>query len=339
MTLTETATITKRFLRVFLIFGATFLILWIAFLIIYNNVIIPYQRSQIKPEKRFGALPKPSYPPTILSSASLTYSLDTKSGGLPSTFPKLMKIYFIPPSETTLLAPDRARQLAASLGFSYGPEILSAREYRFKDPAGGVLVVDLSTGNFSFKRVPSSKPDTPQDEFLADETKLTADFKSYLSQKGLLKTGLEEATMKVIYEGGNARTSNTTTVSLWPGPIDKYPLVTADPKIGLINAVATKFQDPASRYQSLHYTYYPVDKKTFSTYQLKPISQAFSELQQGAGIIVQNPPNQTKASITNVYLAYFLPESYNSFLEPVYVFESDNFTSYVPALTADSYAQ
>src|SRR5581483_3382835 len=106
MTLTETATATKRFLRVFLIFSSGFLVLWIVFLVIYNNIVIPYQRSQIKPEKRFGALPRPNYPPSLVSSSSLSYSLDTNTGALPTNIPRLFNVYFIQPSQTTLLSPD-----------------------------------------------------------------------------------------------------------------------------------------------------------------------------------------------------------------------------------------
>lgn len=338
MTLTETATITKRFLRVFLIFGSAFIVLWIAFLIIYNNFIIPYQRSQERAEKRFGALPQPVYPPSVISSASLTYSLDTRSGGLPPT-PKLINVYFIPPSETTLLSPDRARQLAAALGFNEGPEILSPTQYRFKDSTGGMMQIDLSTSNFSFRRIPTNPPDAAQDETLPDEQRATVTFRNFLDKKGLIKGGLEQGTSNIIYESGDNQNSNTATVSLWPNLVDQYPVVTGNPKIGLINATMTKYQDETLRFPAMSYTYWFVDRKTFSTYELKSANQAFEELKRGSGIVVRNGTSDNKASITNVYLAYYMAESYNSFLHPVLVFEGPQFTAYIPALTPDSYSK
>jgi len=339
MTLTETATITKRFLRVFLIFGGAFLILWIAFLLIYNNIIIPYQKSQIKPEKRFGALPPPSYPPSLISSSSLGYSLDTNSGALPTNLPRLIPVYFITPSQTTLLSPDRARQLAVALNFPSGPEILSPSVYRFRDSNGGTLTIDLNTSNFTYQRNPAAaQPSSPQDQLLPDQSQITTSFHDYLSQKGLLKAGLDGGPMSVLYDKTDNKDSSTAAVSIYPVPINKIPIITSNPNLGLINATVTKYQEETLRYLKLQYTYWPIDLQTFSTYQLEPISLAYQQLQQGQGIIVKNQTTGGKASITSIYLAYFMPDTYSAFLEPVYVFDGDQFRAFVPALTADSYA-
>ncbi len=339
MTLTETATITKRFLRVFLIFGGAFLFLWIAYLYIYNNVYVPYQKSQIKAERRFGPLPKPKYPSSLLSSSSLNYTVDTRSGFLPTGFPKLIKVYFIPPLEVSLLSPDRARKIAFGLGFNDGPDILSQTQYRFYDRTGGNIVLDLTTANFIAKR---GQPiaESPQDDQLPELSTIALDFKNYLNSKALIKSSLVNGATQAFYDGQNKIDSKTATVSLWPEDIEtNLPIVTKSPKEALVRATVTKYKDENYHYQILNYIYWNVDKTTSSSYFLKSVDQAFEELKKGQGIVVKNQTSNSKASITKVYLAYYMSEEYSSFLEPVFVFEGDQFTAYVSALTADSYTQ
>src|SRR5947209_2317570 len=118
MTLTEAAIGTKHWVKFAGIFGVIALIMWLIFLFLYNNVYKPYTKSKVQAEAKFGKIQKPHFPASIVSSAGLTYSLDTASGSLPGNFPILINVYFIPPQETTFLAPDRAKKLAESLKFT-----------------------------------------------------------------------------------------------------------------------------------------------------------------------------------------------------------------------------
>lgn len=333
MTLTETATITKRAARVVGIFGGIFILLWIAFLVLYNNVYIPYQRSQIKPEKKFGALPGIDFPASLISSASLNYSLDTESGGLPANLPRLANVYFIPPLETTLLAPERAKKLASSFGFKSGPDILSKTQYRFSDGNGGTLVADLSSGNFTFQRQPVAGVDNQPGNPLAEPDTLISEFRRYLSDKQLLKPDLQESPAQVIYDNPSRLDAKTATLYLWQDKVNGLPIVTNSPQKALISAVVTRYNQE-QHYSSLTYIYWRIDPETFSTYPLKPVSQAFSELKQGSAVVVRND-SAPNASISRVYLAYFLGDKYAPFLQPVFVFEGDKFSAYVPAV-ADS---
>jgi hypothetical protein len=338
MTLTETATATKRFLRVFLIFGGAFLILWIAYLYIYNNIYIPYKKSQIKAEQRFGALPKPKFPQTLISSASIDYSLDTPTGGLPADPTRLLNVYFIPPVETSFLSPDRAKKLATTLGFPAGPDILSATKYKFNDNRGGNITINLDSGNFEFSRQPENT--TPDLTALPGQDQLGTEFKGYLTAAGLSKPDTDSGPYKVIYNPPDRKDANTATVSIWQANIEtNFPIVTANPDQSLIWATVTKYSAPTSHFTTLNYTYWNVDKETLSTYFSKPVAQAFAELKQGKGVVVKNQSPGAKASISKVYIGYFMSQEYNSFLTPVFVFEGEKFTAYVPALADASYAQ
>ena len=82
----------------------------------------------------------------------------------------------------------------------------------------------------------------------------------------------------------------------------------------------------------MEYTYWNPDVETFSTYPVKSPSQAFTDLKAGKGVMIIQPDNKN-ASITAVSLAYYEPDVYQKYLEPVYVFTGPNMVAYVPAIT------
>lgn len=337
MTLTETATFTKRFLRVVAIFGGAFLTLWIVFLFLYQNVYKPYLHSIAKPQKAFKALPQPDLPASLISSTSLNYSLDTSSGFLPAGIPRLVNVYFITPQETDLGASKRAKKLADNLGFTAGPDILTPSRYKFGGGAGGELVVSLNSGNFEYSR-PVSSTQT-QEAILPDGETLISSFRQYLDSFQLLKNDLKKSRASVIFDNSDRTVAKSATVSIWQDDIDNLPIVTPNPDHGLIQAtVASPGADSSLRYIRLRYTYWPIDHNTASTYEVKPVAKAFDELKMGLATVVKSSP-VNPASITKVYLAYFLPDQYTPYLQPVYVFEGPQFTAYVKALTDDSYTQ
>lgn len=343
MTLTETAAATKRGLRITLIFGSIFLVLWLIFLFVYNNVWVPYQKTQTKPEQRFGPVQKPKFPTSLASTSIFEYSLDTNSGTLPTGLPRLLNVYFIPPQETSLLAPDRARRLADSLNFTSDPLILSPNSYRYSDQDGGQLTIDLSTGNFSYSRViPASSPNGQpllQDPVLGQESELVAELTSLLFTKGLLLPNFQKPRSLVSYDNPNRQMASTAQVSIWPNNIGDFPIVTDNPSVGPISTTMTKYLDQNLKFSKLSYSVWSFDSQTFSTYAIKPINQVFEDFKSGQGVVIKNTTQGSKVSVTKIYLAYYLSSQYQPYLEPIYVFEGDNFTAYIPALTDDSYAK
>ena len=80
------------------------------------------------------------------------------------------------------------------------------------------------------------------------------------------------------------------------------------------------------------YTYWPLDTRSFAAYHLKTSEQAYQELQNGKAYFAQFPQNQTQITITNIFLAYFDGKSPQLYMQPVFVFEGENFLAYVPAI-------
>ncbi len=351
MTLTETAKLTKRgfILLVAIILLST--LGWLGYQYYYYNIYLPsLPKVEIKPDNKFGILPKivfgQSSATISASPTQLKYSLDTPTGNLPTNLPKIVKVYFIPQLGTTLLAPDRARALANGFSFNNGPEFISQTQYRFTDDNNGEFLIDLNTGNFKYahRLIATDSAQfqalgpNPLVDTLGDQISMAQDFRNFLSSKNLIKEQLSNGKIKVIYEKGTAKLSDNARVSMWQNDVDQIPIVTTKFDAGLVSALVTKFQDESQKFLILDYTYWPIDFNNLSTYSIKGIDLAYNELKSGQGTILISPP-KNQVSITNIYLAYLLGEDYNAFLQPVYVFEGPQFGAVVPAITSDFIAK
>lgn len=347
LTLTQTAVLTKKAF----IFGVIFVILAI-FAFIGIQYYIAYQKSKVppfepKPDVKFNLLPKPQLEESLADSSKYSYELVTKTGNLPTDIPKLFKVYFIPKLGTTLLAPAKAKELAEKFNFDQGPQIISSSSYAFTDENDGAINIDLETGNFNFSRkvatesASASSDLTSQDPILPDQAQLAEEFKQYLLSKDLLSEILKNGRTKIVYSQGSQQDSNYATISLWQDDIkdgDKtYPIVTAKFTEGLIKAQVTKYQDELNRYLGLNYIIWTTDPTSVATYPIKAVANAYRELQEGKGTVVIKPDSK-QISISNVYLAYLVSEEYTQYLQPVFVFEGDNFAALIPAIT-DQYLE
>lgn len=318
MTLTQAALITKR----------TILILGIVIFLILTSTVgsslyYRYQISQIpkveeKAEIKYGQLPKPNFPLPRVSSANYSYSVDTNTGELPQV-PLFIKIYFIPQAGLTLLAPDRARNIAQGLGFSNGPQTEEQNKYIFSDDSGGKLKIDVLTANFSFQKQATPSAQIQNNSLSKDS--LATQFINFLSSKVQLPKELSQDRANVIGD----------IVTLWPQNIDDLPVVTANYSLGLTKGQFTVKEDGGVEFNSVDYVYWPVDTTSFSTYPLKTAQAALSDLKNGEGYISIEPKNP-QVSITSVKLAYFQSETYSPYLQPVFIFEGPSFVALVPAI-------
>lgn len=335
MTLTETAIFTKKALVFVVLFLFLVLASWGGYSYWYNFIYLPNLPPVIeKPTTSFGLLPKPNLPKSQISSETLSYTLDTETGKLPSDTPIIYRVYSIAQLATDLLALDRAKELARTLGFSNEPEMLTATEYRFLSNAGGTLTINLDTGNFRFQRsIATDSASLQSRENFQNQNNLALQFKNYLAQKNLLKDQLKDGRTKVEYNAEQDK--NIADISIWEQDIDETPIVTDTFTKGLIRATVVNSGEEVKKYAALEYTFWPIDTNNFATYPIKTPDQAFKELENGDESAVIIAPKSQNISITKVYLAYLLTEDYISYLQPVYVFEGPDFAAYVTAITSE----
>lgn len=328
MTLTQTAILVKQIIAI----SAVALVLGISSFIGYKIWLAYYLANlppvEEKPDIRFGLLPAPDFPKSSVSTSNYSYSLDTTTGGLPKVgiepgFEKIVKVYFVTQTFASFLSPQRAEDLAGKFGITEAPNILSDTKYKFKDQ-DKTLLVDLNNGNFSYNKVASISAYVNPD----NDEKIVSDFKQTLSYLGSLKDDLKNARTKVVLLKAEALAYQ---VSLWPTPIDKRQIFTADFNKSLVTATVSGGADTLDNYLSLNFTYYPIDTSTFASYPIKSSEEAFDDLKNGKGIVIVES-QKPQVSITAVSLGYYLPENYSPYLQPIFVFEGPNFVAYVPAV-------
>lgn len=334
MTLSQTAVLTKQAI----ILAIILLVLGIASFIGYR-VWYAYYLAHLPPkvpvaDTKFGVLPAPDFPKSDVSSSNYTYSIDTTTGNLPKLgvdagFDKIIKVYFISKVYATLLSSEKSNNLAEKFGIRTNPQVLSETSYLYKDGAK-TLSVDLDTGNFTYTK----EATVSAKEIAGDENKLIDDFKNLLSTFSLLKDELKTGSSKVIF----SKEEGTAQISLWPTAIDKKPILTSDFNKSLVNAVIFKNASNLDNYLSLNFTFWPVDPTTFATYPAKSPDEALNDLKNGKGVIIIQP-SKAQVSITSNYIAYFMPESYSPYLQPIYVFEGPQFVAYVPVITEQFQSQ
>ncbi len=340
MTLTEAAALTKKALLGFAIFMVVVFFAWGGWAYYMAFVYKPPPLPEPKADPQFGLIPKLTFGKSSTSSSGFTYTLDTETGELPKHLPKILNVYSIAPLATDFLALDRAKKLAASLGFESNPTMLSTTQYRFTNSAGGILSVILDSGNFKYKDNISTESASLIENFsFEDEKFITEDLKKFLANKQVLKDQLENGSSKVVYEKPSKRESNFATIYLWQSPIKEseevqYPIVTPKFKEGLIKGVTNRNINERQPYISLDYTYWPIDLNNAYTYPIIPVEKAYEKLKDGEGFVAVSESGKT-ASINKVYLAYLLTEEYQPYLQPVYVFEGEKYVGMVAAVSEE----
>lgn len=341
MTLTETASFTKKAIITFIIVLILGIAGWLGWRYYwYNYIYLPsIQVKAVEPDVKFGILPYPSLIKNTISPSNYSYTIDSPTGTLPADLPKIMDVYFIPKTTITLLAPDRAKELASSFGFKVGPQINSATGYQFSDETGGVFLIDLETLNFKFRRNIATDSAQPTDstqlmsQTLPTKEQIVTEFKQMLEQRNLLNPDLNSGRSDVVYNQGEQAISNSATVSLWQANIGQYQIITPQFNNGLVKSVITKYTGE-NHYAALNYIFWPIDLNQKATYYIKTVDQALTDLKSGQGTII-SVPDGANISVVNAYLAYLLPEEYTPFLQPVYVFEGPDFNAIVPAITSE----
>ncbi len=347
MTLTQTAIIVKQVITISiatLILGTASFIgyrIWHAY---YLAHLPPVEE---KPDTKFGLLPPINFPDSKVSTSSFTYSLDTTTGGLPKVgadpgFEKIAKVYFVTKTFTTFLSADRAGALASKFGLTTPPEILSETKYKYSNQMK-TLNVSLDSGNFSYTNEATISAKINLDE----DNKLISDFKQTLQSLGVMKDDLRNSRTKVVLlrndPGGLTPTklrseASAAQVSLWPSPIDKKLVFTADFDRSLVNAIVLGSADKLDNYLSLSFTYYPLDLSTFATYPIKTAEDAFENLKNGKAVVITEP-STSKVSISSVYLGFYLSSDYSPYLQPIFVFEGPNFVAYTSAISEQFQSQ
>lgn len=343
-TLTETAYLTKRFLKLFAIFVVAFFVvsgIWGSVKSIWTKSHPP---APAAPTVAFGKLPKIIFKEGADDLPKLTFKLETVDGNLPK-LTNIEKVYFIPLPSSNLLDFERANQKAKKMGFTREPQAVSEILYRWSTEAtpSTTLEININLNNFRLGYDFATDTELLINKNLPSNQQAAQEAKTFLANNDFLPEDLGSGTATFDYLkfmppklewAPSISEADFVRVNLFRANIDEKPLLPPNPKNSLVSFLFSGSRSTSRRIVEVNYRYLPIDKEISSTYPLRPVEDAWEDLKAQKGYIANLGNNQEdKITIRKIYLAYFEPEIPQHYLQPIYVFEGDaEFYGYVPAV-------
>lgn len=334
MTLTETAIFFKKYSK----WGLLGILAAIALWLVLSYAVATYQRlypAQITPTVQFGQLTKPAFPAG--TSTNLSFVLDTVDGNLPK-LPAVLPVYPFAPEIPNLTDLDQAKTLAAGFGFTGTPTKSSAEDYIFTNPqtSAQIMTVNIVSKNFNLTTTNFSDPTislTPPSDTTDD---LITKARLILSNLSLLPTDLTKSNATVTYKklsGGSLvdanslSEANTARVDIFRDGVAGYDIVGPSKKEALIHLTISATAYNKQTILEVGYTYWPYYIDGSSTYPLQPIASAWNDLKAGKGILVEpTTANFSEVRIKNISVGYYQGSVYQTYLEPIYIFDGEAVT-------------
>jgi len=205
MTLTELSVLTKRLLAWFIVLVISFYTLKFLF---FKAKEIYLTLNPPKPppaEAVFGNLPKLTFSTLKLEEGSLpSYILDTKTGTLPS-FPDRIKVYKLLTPYPRISAEKEAKTISKSLNFNGLPNKTSLTQFTWYDEKNKRdLYINISTKEIKLETNVNFLSNNLIIGITPSIFDAASKAKSFLSQRGLLNNGLENAEVKTTYVRGDS---------------------------------------------------------------------------------------------------------------------------------------
>ena len=347
-TLGETAIVARKAIK----YGGIGLVFLIVGRVILNASIAYYKKLNPPPppppDVKYGKLPKLIFPQK--DQPTLTYSLETRTGGLPAKMDTQFRVYFMPIKKPNLLAYDNAKAVAARLDFIQDPVKLSDTDYRWdsSDPVSSSLTINIITGAFTLDRRWQDDPSYTIPTLYYNEEQAITRMENILSRLALLPEdvkGGEPTVQNLRAENGKLVTAVSLSqahfvrVNLYRQNIEEIKVINPRSDKGLISAVLALQREDDKQFVSLEYNYFPVELETSAVYPLISVAEAWQRMQKGGGFVAKSTPGTESVVVRDVYLAYYDSDIPQQFLQPVYVFETeDEFLGFVPAV-ADAWVE
>src|SRR3990167_3861103 len=335
-TLSQTSEISKKaFVGALVVVGLIFLsILTFKFGLTLKNMLFPAPppASTIA----FGKIPKLDISEGIKPPEKINYKVETISGALPDQAREI-KVFQIDPLKPSFGDLERTKAQVANADYTKEPESVTERTATFRNSSNPdfVLTINITSGNFTMgsnylnkQELLNIKPSSIEEaietarDFL---NKLRVDL-SLLNQKEpknqLLK--FENGTLD---EAVSLSSANFVKVLFPRQPVDEVKII--NPRLDTVPAwVLVSKREAVEAKVAMQ----DIAKHKFSTYPLKEVGQAFEELKNGQGAFNKEIEGNI-FSIRDVEIAYLESENYQEYLQPVYLFKSDNnLAAYVPAV-------
>jgi hypothetical protein len=253
-----------------------------------NPVVVP-------PSVGFGVIPPVAFPDK--ETPPLTYVLETATGRLPN-MPEQADVIYVPSQRPDLLAMERSAKDAASMGYKTAPEKIDDLSYRWRvsTPLTSTLTMQIYDGRFTLKTDWAANPNFLNEVRLPDEKEAVKQALSVARRLSNTAADLGEQTAKVQYLRGlggayqpaaSLSEADFIQVDLFRLPHqDYYRFVTPEPDQGVVRVIISGNARLGPVVQ-VDYNYFTFDRNWVETYPLKPVAEAWAQLQNGHGYVAR----------------------------------------------------
>ena len=348
MTLSELSYSLRRLLPVVFLGIAAF----IAFFLVLRLFFL----SRKAPQKvavyntLFGKLPKIQPSHTVTPPEGISFELDNIEGR-PIIATDSAQVFFLPEKKTRFGYLQKSYLMAKTVGFDtqlVPHQTGDETTISFTDNEKK-LTIDIASFNFEYKVNYENTPllfeiATPTEEAVAKEKA-----REFLRSLDNYPEEMAQGTENVIYMNydpvsqaftvvDDVRQANVVEVDYFRSDIDTYPVVS--PKyFNSSNFVVMVFKDQEHKVIKAQMKFFERDKENIGVYPLTSGDQAWSELNTNKGFVVSPGGRSYPIKIQKMFLGYYEPDSYQRYLQPVFVFLGENnFAAYVPAI-GDNYIE
>lgn len=342
--LTQTAHYARKFIKFFFIGLAAIIILVPASRAFRSYWDEHHPQPPPPPNLALGKIPPLEFGPEKYPIEDFSFQLQTVDGNLPNLGTQ-SRIYFIPILGPKFFDEEKTRKTAAALGFTNELGKISNTRFAFSNTdTGATLKIDIINNNFEISYpwegdlffINTQGPGQPR--------ALQA-VKSFLGRANLWPEDVDEEKTSYIFlkydrvkqklvSAPSLSESQLIRVNLRRNNLDERPIMPPHPDEANMSFIVSSLSGNR-QFIFAKYIHYPIAYNRFGTYPIKSSVTAWEELNSGQGFIARLGDNnsQKPIAIRNIYLAYFDPETPQSFLQPIFVFEGlNNFLAYLPAL-------
>lgn len=347
MTLTEVSYFSRR-LAPFVI------LLFVIMLILFYSFKLIFLFGQLNTTKVSTLNPifkeiKPIDFTEATSSAGHSYIMDTVEGE-PVTATDAAKVFLIPETKFRFGYKEKISLIAKNLGFEGASleYVLSPKKTEgiFQDEKRK-LEIDITNFNFKYRQDITRSPElfetngTPDKEsainkavdFLKSLDRLPEDLALGKMTTTFMQYDKESSKTAILEDNKGA---NMVEVDLFRKNIDDFQVVSPNYYNSQNYVIMVHEGDQGYQVVGAQIQFFEKSEGQVGTYPVISGETALEKLASGSGYIVAGADIPDKAiPITNMFLAYYDPETYQAYMQPIYVFWNQklDFVAYVPAVT------
>ncbi len=341
--LTQVAFMGRQFVKIFVITLVTLIVGKVFLSAAVNYWVATHPAAPPPPTMGFGRLPALNFPAQTVSDKPTSYQLQTPTGKFPN-FGDRAKVFLMVKSAPSLLADQRAKEIAANFGFVTEPTTLNDRTYRWTKslPLTSTLNMDIQDYTFSMTSNYLTHPELLARNNLPDDQQASDVVKSFVSAGQQLGNDVATISGTISYLkaiGGQVSPAVSFSdadflkVDINRSSIDsKWKAYTPDGVNAIIHAVVSGSFTGKDSVVEITNNYHSIDYSQVQTYPLRSLASAWLVMQSGQAYIAQKGTSPN-AVIRSVTLGYYDDVNDQDYYQPIYVFSGDNgFIGYVPAL-------